>query len=82
VCGTIDGLLQCDPSSDDNVSHHNGTPETLHFEFATDVVIDTIWLNNNHDGDRSLAGDSVAIQWHNLAGFEYVLGAMAPRCKS
>ena len=72
VCGTLgagaasnqvtnSGANLCNPSSDDNISHHNGTPETLHFVFAADVVIDKIWLNNNHDGDRSLLNDYVAI---------------------
>lgn len=51
----------CSPSSDDNVSHHDGTPESLHFVFAAAVVIEKIWLNNNHDGDKSLLNDLVSI---------------------
>jgi hypothetical protein len=61
VCGKITASLQCNPSSDDNVSFHNGTPETLHFAFNIDVIIEKIWFNNNHDGDRSLLNDFVAI---------------------
>jgi len=61
VCGQITNSLQCNPSSDDNVSFHNGTPETLHFAFNIDVIIEKIWFNNNHDGDRSLLNDYVAI---------------------
>jgi len=51
----------CNPSSDDNVTYHNGTPETLHFIFDAAVLIEGIWLNNNHDGDRSLLNDFVSI---------------------
>jgi len=51
----------CDPGSDDNVTYHSGTPETLHFVFDSAVVINNIWLNNNHDGDRSLLDDFVSI---------------------
>jgi hypothetical protein len=56
---TGSGSNLCNPSSDDNVTAHNGTPETLHFVFDRDVVIDEIRLNNNHDGDRSLLNDFI-----------------------
>ena len=73
VCGTLldsstankanpnSGTNLCNPGSDDNVTNHNDTPETLHFVFDEDVVIDKIWLNNNHDGDRSLLNDYVEV---------------------
>jgi hypothetical protein len=51
----------CNPSSDDNISYHNGTSETVHFMFDEDVTIDNIWLNNNHDGDKSLLDDYVLL---------------------
>jgi len=47
----------CDPSSDDNVT----TGEFLTLMFSHDVVIETIWFNNNHDGDQSLFGDKINI---------------------
>lgn len=61
VCGELNTSLQCDPSNDDNVSYRDGAAETLYFTFAADVIIDSIWLNNNHDGDRSLLDDYVQI---------------------
>lgn len=68
------GTNLCNPSSDDNVTYHNGSPETLHFIFDADVVIEKIWLNNNHDGDRSLEGDSVLAGISGSTNIE-VLGA-------
>ena len=53
------GSNLCDPSSDDNISYHSGTPERVHFVFDDDVIINSIWVNNNHDGDKSLLNDSV-----------------------
>ena len=53
----------CNPGSDDNVTYHGGTPESLHFVFDSSVIIEKIWLNNNHDGDRSLYRD-----WVNIGG--------------
>ena len=61
ACGQINSSIQCTPSSDDNVSFHLGTAESLHFDFAADVIINQIWFNNNHDGDKSLLGDFVHI---------------------
>ena len=73
VCGTLSDPTKadqsfsgsttnlCNPSSDDNVTNHSGTPETLHFVFAANVVIESIWLNNNHDGDKSLLDDYVSV---------------------
>lgn len=66
VCGALDGNQQCTPSSDDNVSWHNGMPEELHFDFDTTVIIDNIWFNNNHDGDRSLLNDSVVVEGNTI----------------
>lgn len=51
----------CNPGSDDNVTYNNNAPETLHFVFDANVVIERVWLNNNHDGDRSLLNDYVDI---------------------
>lgn len=73
VCGTLldastanqtnpnSGNNLCDPSGDDNVSYSGGSPESLSFVFDANVIIDTIWLNNNHDGDKSLLNDFVNI---------------------
>jgi len=49
--------LQCDPSNDDNVT----IDEILHFLFAPPVHVTAIWFNNNHDGDKSLADNTVLI---------------------
>jgi len=63
VCGGLTGgtYPQCADPSDDNVSYHTPNPETLYFTFAADVIIESIWLNNNHDGDKSLEDDWVLI---------------------
>jgi len=87
VCGTLlnantanqvtnSGANLCHPGNDDNVSFHaaTSTAETLHFVFDADVVIEKIWLNNNHDGDRSLQGDSV-LMGINGSTAPVVLGA-------
>ncbi len=55
------GTNLCNPGSDDNVTNHGGTPETLHFIFDAEVVIENIWLNNNHDGDKSLLNDFILL---------------------
>lgn len=47
----------CNPSSDDNAT----AGDVLTFVFNVDVNIETIWMNNNHDGDRSLLGDTMSI---------------------
>ena len=70
VCGSIragkEGLLNtstnsgtnlCNPSSDDNTT----VGEILVFSFTSDVMINNIWLNNNHDPDKSLFNDIVDI---------------------
>lgn len=54
---TDSGANLCNPSDDDNMT----SGETLHFVFDKDVIIDTIWFNNFHNGDRSLLGDSIDI---------------------
>lgn len=56
---TNSGANLCLVSSDDNVTRD----EALQFVFSTNVVIESIWFNNLHDGDRRLqAGDLVNIQ--------------------
>lgn len=48
------------PSSaagDDNVTHN----ELLTLKFSRDVIIETLWFNNFHDGDRSLFGDQITV---------------------
>lgn len=52
----------CNKGSDDNITNL----ESLSLVFSSDVVIDTIWFNNNHDGDHSLYGDKI-----NIDGAEY-----------
>jgi len=54
---THSGTNRCSPSDDDNVTRG----EALHFVFSTDVIIDKIWFNNDHDTDLSLLGDSIVI---------------------
>ena len=54
---TNSGSNLCSPSSDDNVTFN----EALFLVFDTDVTINTIWFNNNHDGDHSLLGDMINI---------------------
>lgn len=52
---TNSGTNLCDPSNDDNVTFR----ESLFLVFSDDVVIENLWFNNNHDGDRSLLGDMI-----------------------
>ena len=54
---TNSGSNRCNPASDDNVT----TGEALQFVFDVDVLINDLWLNNNHDADASLFGDTVNI---------------------
>lgn len=61
VCKDITTSLQCTPPSDDNVTGGTNETEVLHFLFSTDVIINKIWFNNNHDPDRSLVGDTITI---------------------
>ena len=51
------GANLCNPSSDDNVT----SAEALEFTFNEDVIIDSLWFNNNHDVDGSLHGDTIHI---------------------
>jgi hypothetical protein len=46
VCTVLDGGKQCDPSSDDNVSFG----EYLALSFSKAITINSLVLNNNHDG--------------------------------
>jgi hypothetical protein len=57
VCSFLTAALQCNPSSDDNATEG----DELSFVFDRDVIISGILMNNNHDGDRSLLGDSVTV---------------------
>ncbi len=52
---------QCTPSDDDNVTVDGGIAESLFFFFSEAVSLGNLYLNNNHDGDRSLEGDTVVI---------------------
>ena len=54
---TGSGANLCNPSDDDNITSF----EMLRLEFNEAVVISRIWLNNNHDGDLSLVGDTISI---------------------
>ena len=45
VCKDITGSEQCDPTSDDNVTEN----EWLTLTALDDMVISSIWFNNNHD---------------------------------
>jgi len=76
VCGKLEGGATtgakhgsgdniCDPSSDDNVTED----ESLMFVFNEAVIIDTLWFNNNHDGDKSLLNNTISI-----FGDEYMFG--------
>ena len=55
------GTNLCNPSDDDNVT----TGEALHFTFNTNVIIDTIWFNDNHDSDFNLNGNQIVIGGSN-----------------
>ena len=54
---TNSGTNLCLDSSDDNITRD----EALHIVFNTDVIIETMWFNNNHDTDHSLLNDSINI---------------------
>lgn len=75
VCGSISGgtgerpnnkTNLCNPSDDDNVTRG----EALHLVFSTDVIIDTLWFNDNHDSDFSLLDNTIL-----LGGSNYTFGA-------
>lgn len=57
VCGVLSSTKQCVPGSDDNVT----TGEVLVLTFDNAVTIDSIWFNNNHDGDGTLSGNKIKI---------------------
>ena len=59
------GSNLCNPSSDDNVT----ALEALQFTFKQNVIIDSLWFNNNHDADQSLHGDTI-----NIFGVNKVFG--------
>jgi hypothetical protein len=58
---TGSGTNLCSPSSDDNVNMYGGVGESLNFLFNEDLAISKIWLNNNHDPDYGMDGDTVVI---------------------
>jgi len=55
--GGSSGTNRCNPSDDDNVT----AGEKLTFTFDRDVVINDIWMNDNHDPDLSLFNNTVDI---------------------
>ena len=59
VCKDLvsDSDLHCNPGSDDNVTF----AESLHFIWDTDILINGIWFNNNHDSDFRLDGNTISI---------------------
>lgn len=59
------GTNLCDPGSDDNVNIHGGIGEALNFVFYEDLTVTKIWLNNNHDPDYGMDGDTVVIDGVN-----------------
>lgn len=64
VCGNLTTALQCNPGNDDNVT----TGEILILTFNNAVTINSIWFNNNHDGDGTLSGNKIKI-----GGTDYAL---------
>ena len=58
---TGSGNNLCNPSSDDNVNEYGGIGESLNFLFNEDLAVTKIWLNNNHDPDYGMDGDTVVI---------------------
>jgi len=60
-CKDLNSSNQCAPSSDDNVT----ADESVHFTWDSDIIITGIWFNNNHDGNRSLQGDTISIAGDN-----------------
>jgi hypothetical protein len=58
---TGSGNNLCSPSSDDNVNMYGGIGESLNFLFNEDLAVNKIWLNNNHDPDYGMDGDTVII---------------------
>lgn len=72
VCGEVYDILDankitnsdanlCNPGSDDNVT----VGESLFLTFDTNVIIENLWFNNNHDTDHSLLGDTVTLDGSN-----------------
>jgi len=57
VCGVLASSKQCNPSDDDNVT----AGEILKMTFDKSVTINSIWFNNNHDGDGTLSGNKISI---------------------
>ena len=57
VCKNLNSADQCNPGNDDNTT----VGEWLTFVFDTDVFIKNLWVNNYHDDDKSLTGDSITI---------------------
>lgn len=56
------GSNLCNPSSDDNIK---GAGEAVKLIFNEGLQVTKIWLNNNHDPDYGLNGDTVTIDGVN-----------------
>jgi hypothetical protein len=59
---TNSGANLCLDGSDDNITGRGTSEfEAVHFVFDTNVVIERLWFNDNHDGDKSLLKDTINI---------------------
>ena len=58
ACMDVTSSYQCAPSSDDNVTFG----ESVHMVWDSNILITGIWFNNNHDGNRSLEGNTISIE--------------------
>jgi hypothetical protein len=65
VCKIITSANQCNPGNDDNVT----VGEALRLVFTSNVLIDGLWFNNNHDGGFA-SGAKI-----NIGGTENTLGS-------
>ena len=52
---------KCSGDNSNTVDNFNAADDLISFVFDVDVFISGIWLNNNHDHDYSLAGDTVNV---------------------
>jgi len=66
ACMDVTSSYQCAPSSDDNVTFG----ESVHMVWDNDILITGLWFNNNHDGNRSLEGNTISIE-----GDDYLFNA-------
>ena len=85
ICGLqADGTTVPGGGADDNIDKAG---ETLTFKFNEAVDLNSIWLNNNHDRDYSLADDTILLNGSSytisaaqemdagVLGFEILFGA-------